>query len=376
MTHWTAWTPLFMMTLFLFCAPFSVDAQQPFVHYTLKVDTADLSHASVTLELRNVPRIFHLAMATHFLNRRNYSHNIEDVRITGGVLEHVEDPLWKATVAGAEATIRYKVRIEEQTSGVPDATQPFLTPTGGLLGDLHMFLYLVESPQTPAHVTLDLPSEWKVATSLASTSDVHVFYAGSAEELLDAPVLAGKLREWRFNVEGVPVLVAFWPLPNAAPFDEGAMVKGIEKIVRTGAALFGGAPWREYVFQLRDGSRRALEHRNSVTVGIQSTNLGTNPHAAESTIAHEFFHTWNMMRIHPAEYHGPDFRPVPLSGLWLSEGGTMFYADLLLRRAGLAPETPTRVAHLETLKSPPISDRKCCSTVPSPQQQNCSGRSG
>ena len=121
----TASTALLVMMLFLSVTPVPTAAQQPVVHYTLNVDTADLSHVNVTLEVRNVPRIFHLAMATHFLNRRNYSHNIEDVQITGGALEHVDDPLWKATVAGAEATIRYKVRIDEQTRECLMRLSPF-----------------------------------------------------------------------------------------------------------------------------------------------------------------------------------------------------------------------------------------------------------
>ena len=56
-----------------------------------------------------------------------------------------------------------------------------------------------------------------------------------------------------------------------------------------------------------------------------------------------------MMRIHSAEYTGPDYKAVQLSGLWFSEGFTMFYADLLLRRAGLPAPESTRTAHLEHL---------------------------
>ena len=52
------------------------------------------------------------------------------------------------------------------------------------------------------------------------------------------------------------------------------------------------------------------------------------------------------MRIHSAEYTGPDYREVKLSGLWLSEGFTMYYADLIHRRAGLPVEEATRQAHL------------------------------
>ena len=66
-------------------------------------------------------------------------------------MERVEKALWKVTVPGSEATVRYKVRIEPFRIG-SDAAKPFLTPTGGLFGDLHVLMYVLESPQTPAHV--------------------------------------------------------------------------------------------------------------------------------------------------------------------------------------------------------------------------------
>jgi predicted metalloprotease with PDZ domain len=41
-------------------------------------------------------------------------------------------------------------------------------------------------------------------------------------------------------------------------------------------------------------------------------------------IEHEYFHAWNMMRIHSAEYRGLDYHPIQLSGLWFSDGATMY----------------------------------------------------
>ena len=56
------------------------------------------------------------------------------------------------------------------------------------------------------------------------------------------------------------------------------------------------------------------------------------------------------MRIRPAEYRSVDYRTQPpTAGLWFSEGLSMFYADLLLRRAGLPTFDSTRIAHLERL---------------------------
>jgi predicted metalloprotease with PDZ domain len=67
-------------------------------------------------------------------------------------------------------------------------------------------------------------------------------------------------------------------------------------------------------------------------------------------LAHEFFHTWNLVNIEPAGYTDLNYGPQEGSAvLWFSEGVTMFYADLLVRRAGLPCQDSTRLAHLSAL---------------------------
>jgi len=318
-------------------------AQQPVLNYTLAVNLDDSSTVQIVMRLRNPPATFHLAMVSHFLTDDRYWRFVEDLQSAPGTVAREQDGLWRVSGAGGDTTVRYKVRLGDK--GASRVVQkPFLTPTGGLFGDLHMFMYVVEAAQAPAHVLLQLPPDWRIATSLTPTSDPHIFYARNAQDLTDSPILAGKLREWSFQVDQTPIRVAYWPLPDAKPFDEKAMVDGMQRITQAAANLFGGLPWREYLFQVRDGAQEeGIEHFDCVTLGLPSKTLAENPHADEDTIAHEFFHAWNMMRIHSAEYTGPDYKPVQLSGLWFSEGFTMFYADLLVRRAGcLPPSRPAR----------------------------------
>lgn len=333
----------------LLCTCCHVRAQQPVLDYTLAVNPDDLASVQITMRLRNLPATFHLATVRHFLTDDRPWRNVEDLQIELGTIVREQDGLWRVNGASSDATVRYKVRLEgKEASRV--VRQPFLTPTGGLFGDMHMFLYVVEAAQAPAHVLLRLPPDWTIATALTPTSDPHIFYARNAQQLSDSPILAGKLREWSFQVDQTPIRVAYWPLPDAKPFDEKAMVDGMQRITQAAVNLFGGPPWREYLFQVRDGAdEEGMEHFDCVTLGLPSATLAKDPHADEDTIAHEFFHTWNMMRIHTAEYTGPDYKPVELSGLWVSEGFTMFYSDLLVRRAGLPPAEPTRTAHLEHL---------------------------
>ncbi|HEY2026730.1 MAG TPA: hypothetical protein VGG78_06950, partial [Gemmatimonadaceae bacterium] len=128
------------------------------------------------------------------------------------------------------------------------------------------------------------------------------------------------------------------------------MLDGIRRLVSSASAVFGSAPVRDYYFLLQDGASDALEHHASLTMGLPSSRLARDPHASLPELAHEFFHTWNLVAIHPDSYGALSYQPaVPTGGLWMGEGVTLYYADLLLRRAGLDDSASSRLAHLAEL---------------------------
>lgn len=140
------------------------------------------------------------------------------------------------------------------------------------------------------------------------------------------------------------------PLPNATPFDTVAFIGGIERVAREAIAVFGRPPYHEYTFMFQDGAYGGLEHLNSVTLGAPSSALAEGQSALLEEMAHEFFHGWNLMRIRPAEEGGVDYRHAGRSrGLWFSEGLSIYYADLLLRRAKIRLADSTRVDHLRSV---------------------------
>src|SRR5256886_4591050 len=326
---------------------------QPVVGYTLRVDAGELSGFDVELRLRNVPDTFRLAMVAHPESDDRYWRYVEALRVAAvggpGAVTRADSALWQVVAPGGEAVVRYRIRLPAAES--PRAAwRPFLAATGGLVGGPHSFLYVVGATLAPSHLTLELPPEWQIATGLEPTLDPHTFYAPTVGVLVDSPLLVGRLRSWRFAVDDVPHRVVYWPLPDAAPFDTAALVGSIERLTRQAVALFGRAPYRDYSFLLEDGAQGALEHRSSVTLGAPSAELGRDPSALLAETAHEYFHTWNLMRIHPAEYGDVSYRTPPRArGLWWREGPTMLYADLRARLAGLPVLDSSRVAHLEGL---------------------------
>ena len=327
-------------------------ASDPIVSYVLRVDSADLSGFDVELRLRNAGDTVRLAMAKHPEYDDRFFRYVENVRAEaprGASITRVDSAVWRLVALGGEATVLYRIHLP--ASPMPRAAwRPFLLPTGGLFGGPHSFMYVIGKELAPAHVRVEVPNSWRVATALRPTADPRTFFAPSIHMLVESPILAGQLRQWLFTVDAVPHRVAYWPLPNATSFDTTAFVSVVERLTRQAVAVFGRAPWPEYDFLFQDGAYGALEHPSSVTLGAPSASLAGEMAPTLAETAHEFFHAWNLMRIRPAEYQGVDYRPPVMSrGLWFSEGLSMFYSDLLLRRAGLPVQDSTRVIHLENL---------------------------
>lgn len=330
-------------------------ASQPVVGYTIHLDAGDTTGFDVTLRVRNAADTFRLAMPRHPEYDERYWRYVANVRVESPrgtpTVMRLDSALWRVTTPAGEAVIRY--RIEVPAPPPPPnrgAWRPFISSLGALVGGPYGVMYVVGAELAPSHVRIEVPAGWGIATGLEPTSDPGVFFAPSVMILNDSPLLLGELRDWRFAVGGVPHRVAYLPIANATPFDTAALVDRLRRLTSQAITLFGRAPYREYTFLMQDGSFGALEHLNSVTIGMPSADLARNPDGSLLGIAHEYFHIWNIMRIRPAEYPAVTWQAFPpSSGLWWSEGLTMFYADLLLRRAGVPLRDSTRINHLESL---------------------------
>ena len=329
------------------------DMHQPVVDYLLTVDSTDFSSFAVEMKIRNVADTFRVAMVAHPEYDDRYWRYVEDFFVETkngkGKVVREDSALWKIITNGREATLHYRIHLPDVT-GIRSSWKAYLTPTGGLVGGPHSFMYVVGATLIPSHVAFDIPIDWEIATGLQATSDKKVFYASSVAVLVDDPVFIGKFKSWWFTVENTPHRVIYWSLPDAKAFDTAMLVSSIEKLVQQAVLLFRRLPYREFSFMLQDGALGSLEHNNSVTVGAPSSQLANGFGNILPEIAHEYFHTWNLMRIRPVEYGDVDYKTPPLSkGLWFSEGLTIFYSDLFLRRAGLPVFDSTRSFHLENL---------------------------
>ncbi|MGH9884561.1 MAG: PDZ domain-containing protein, partial [bacterium] len=210
----------------------------------------------------------------------------------------------------------------------------------------------------------DVPRSWRVATALPRAASMR-YAASGAAMLLDTPIMLGALHVWSFADGGVSYHVAYWPSPAARAFDTTTFVDALHRLARAAVEVFRAAPMRDYWFLVQDGAGDALEHSTSVVIGVQSANLAASVYASRTEIAHEFFHTWNLVAMRPASYNELRYRPPARTpNLWVGEGLTLYYADALWRRAGAADTSVSRLARLANLYARYLSSPGIRSTSP------------
>ena len=195
----------------------------------------------------------------------------------------------------------------------------------------------------PHELTVLLPKPWKRAVSALprARGQEHRFRAESYDQLVDSPLVCGNPKVYRFRAAGKPhrlVTVGergVWPGARAA--------RDVKRIVEAHARFWGSLPYERYTFfNMITEAGGGLEHS-------ASTLMMTHRHGADSRkgylgwlglVSHEFFHTWNVKRLRPVtlgpfNYDGPNYT----RSLWVVEGLTTYYSDILLARAGLASES-------------------------------------
>jgi predicted metalloprotease with PDZ domain len=342
------------------------------VRYVVRADVADRSGFAVEMRLRNAPDTLHLRLpvwAPGAYRLAGFASNVRDLAVVDAAGKSVSlSPesvdgdttksagAWRAIVPGGAATVRYRVAFPSPAAAATPNNRSFFRETGLLLDGPATYLYLDGQKLAPAHVTLDLPAGWRVATGLVPTADARTYFAPSYDVLIDSPVLAGPaggpaggaagasaLHVWPFDVDGVPHRIAYWATPGAPAFDSAAFVAAHARIVAAARDVAGRLPYRDYTFIYVDSTGGGLEHLNSTTIGARAAALARDPLAAAATTAHEYFHLWNVKRLRPAALGPFDYQhPVRTTSLWWSEGVTDFFAAELQRRAALVSEAQAR----------------------------------
>lgn len=212
----------------------------------------------------------------------------------------------------------------------------------GVLNGAPTFITLPDQLDRPHTVKLKLPTKWKrSATSLLADGDEpHRYVASNYDELVDSPIVAGNVSFYPFKVAGVEHTLV--NVNEAGYWDGQKAARDLAKVVKAHHDLWGNVPYERYMFiNVIGGGGGGLEHDNCCLMMSSRWSFRSESGYIRwlSLASHEFFHTWNIRRLRPKSLVKYDYEnEVYTPSLWVAEGVTSYYEDLLLVRAGLMSE--------------------------------------
>ena len=294
---------------------------------------------------------------------REFSKHIESVRAydeEGRLLEiqKFEKNKWRLFNTDHELiTVEYDVYAYDLSvrGAYVDQTRLYVNPACACLG-------LEGQEDKAVEVELFLPDELKhfqLATGMASKSLVKGRFTLKAKnyaELIDAPFELAEQTRFGFEANGIPheFVVSGKHAMNAA-----RMQQDIEKICATEISMFGSAPFLNYTFMTMAtaNSYGGLEHPNSTSLISPREDLPKANEPEEPSedyqrflglCSHEYFHSWLVKFIRPENFVNYDLNKEGYTSLlWIFEGFTSYYDDLILLRSGVI----SQASYIKLLKT-------------------------
>jgi predicted metalloprotease with PDZ domain len=305
------------------------------IEYTLTITNPTSHLYEVSLEIRGVREpsisVSMPAWSPGMYRIENYARNVQDFRVTSSgnqslKWEKTDKQTWRIAKSSADdVQVHYQVFSTALADDIADVAPPTL------------FMYVVGQKHVPCTLIYKTPAGWNVYTGLERRNDRY--YASDYDIFIDAPAFAGRdFKVLEFETGGARHHLVF-SKPNIS-MSAAQVASDVQDIVEAATAIFGKLPYTDYtfLFKVLPQGANSVEHLNSthITVGENDFVTQTSYRQVLSTVAHEFFHLWNVKRIRPAVLGPFDYtHEVQTHLLWASEGVTSYYADLLLERSGI-----------------------------------------
>lgn len=284
----------------------------------------------------------------------DFAKNVQQFEALGGIcpaaakckmptfpVQRVDEQTWRvATMNTHSLTVRYKVFANDLSGTFSQLDSRHANYNGGSI-----FMYVVGHKPDPVKLRIEPPAGWRITNGRMDRADQREWNFPNWDVLIDTSTeIAPDWTIESFAVDGKKYHVVVHSFG-----DEGGkrakLVRDIEKIVRAETAMWGPPDFESYTFLIHfaadDHSGDGMEHLTSTQIILPGA-LGEDGVYGETldTVAHEFFHVWNVKRLRPVELGPWDFtRPLQTRSLWIAEGITNYYGHLMMRRAGVWDDT-------------------------------------
>ena len=330
----------------LFCAFLATGFTQN-INYTLRMDRPQTHYFQVEMEITGYNESeFEIKMPVWSPGSylvREFSKNVDQVFVVNDKnqelpIEKTAKNTWLIKKGKAKkVTVRYDVYAFELS-----VRTSFLDLTHGFVSGSGVFMYVPNHKKDKGTLVIKPYKEFKkITTALPLSAEdqasdgAKTYSYANYDHLVDCPIEIGNQEIFDFTAAGVKHTVGIYGKGN---YDVASMKNDMAKIVTAATDVFKENPNKEYTFiihNVEDG-QGGLEHTNSTTLSVNRwTYQGSAYMGFLSLVAHEYFHLWNVKRIRPFElgpfnYDEENYTTL----LWVMEGFTSYYDELLLLRAG------------------------------------------
>jgi predicted metalloprotease with PDZ domain len=321
-----------------FCFLSAAVPSQAAIHYEVSLNRPEQHVFHVSMKIPDVKDEVTVQMAAWnaLYQIRDFSAHVQGVEAFAGSealpIEKLDKQTWRVKGNGT-ITVRYATFWDE---GGPFATQ--LNADHAFINPAMILMYAPDRRAEAVQLDMpDVPLEWQAdGASLEIFAEMgrartFEFRAASFDQLADAPIEAGKFE--RFDVPGLNPPVR--AIVHGDDWKKKRVEDDLRRICAYEVKLMEGAPYPHYTFivhfgKAATGAGGGMEHANSTAISVRSDQEFDN------VAAHEFFHLWNVKRIHPGTLDPVDYtREQYTRALWFAEGVTNTYASYTLVRTGL-----------------------------------------
>lgn len=315
---------------------FEVSFKEPQAHYAeIKMEISDLRKEYIDVKMPVWTPGSYLV--------REYSRHVEGVEACDAdgadlTVQKTDKNTWRIKAGKANmVTFSYRIygfEVSVRTNFIDDS-HAFLSPAA-------TFMYVDGMLDHPVDVTVVPHASWsKISTGLeAVAGKPNTFRAADFDILFDSPIEVGNQDVFTFEAAGVHHEIA---MVGGGNYDKERLKADCAAIVEEATAIFGVNPNKRYVFIVHNyqSGGGGLEHLNSTVLGASRNGYQSERSYVGflGLVAHEYFHLWHVKRLRPAELGPFDYDAENYtSSLWIMEGFTAYYDNLLLRRCGFLNE--------------------------------------
>ena len=325
-----------------------LSAQTP-VEYAIAFPNAVHHEAEIQVTYRDVPagpleirmsRSSPGRYAVHEFAKNCYGFRASDGEGHPLEIDHTNPYQWN--VLGHQGTVVFSYTLFGNRG---DGTYSQVDETHAHLNMPATFAFARGMDDRPIRIRFDLREDlhWKVATQLKPET-ATTFTAPNLQYFMDSPTEISDFQMRTFTETSNGKTYQFRLVLHAPNESEviDAFKAAAMKIVAQEKAVYQELPGYDYgtytfiCCYMPQGSGDGMEHRNSTFISGNFVLDSSGLQRAYGTVAHEFFHCWNVERIRPRSLEPFDFEQANMSGeLWFAEGFTSYYTDLTLCRAGI-----------------------------------------